>query len=141
MCIRDRVSANIENAEGDRVEIAGQIVRVSDEKYRLGGMFLSGIEFDPGTRIVLKADHVVVVLTSIPESAQDPNFYTSLGIDLENLQIIVVKSHNTFKPAYAELTQTIKYADTPGTTAINLELLPYEKLPRPLFPLDTKGVF
>jgi microcystin degradation protein MlrC len=135
------VSANIENAEGDRVEIAGQIVRVSDEKYRLGGMFLSGIEFDPGTRIVLKADHVVVVLTSIPESAQDPNFYTSLGIDLENLQIIVVKSHNTFKPAYAELTQTIKYADTPGTTAIDLESLPYEKLPRPLFPLDTEGVF
>jgi len=135
------VSANIENVEGDMVEISGRIVRVSDEKYRLGGMFLSGIEFDPGTRIVLKVDHVTVVLTSIPESAQDPNFYTSLGIDLKNLQIIVVKSHNTFKPAYAEVTQTIKYADTPGATTIDLSLLPYEKLPRPLFPLDTEGFF
>jgi len=100
---------------------------------------LSGVEFDPGTRIVLQVDHVTLVLTSIPESAQDPNFYTSLGIDLSKLKIIVVKSHNTFKPSYAELTQTIKYADTPGSTAINLALLPYEKLPRPLFPLDKEG--
>ena len=69
---------------------------------------MSGIEFDPGTRIVLQVDHVTLVLTSIPESAQDPSFYTSVGIDLSKLQIIVVKSHNTFKPSYAHLTQIYK---------------------------------
>ncbi|HIM09652.1 TPA: M81 family peptidase [Candidatus Poribacteria bacterium] len=133
------VYANIPSEEEGDVTISGRIERVSHEKYRLGGSFLSGVEFDPGTRIVLQVDHVTLVLTSIPESAQDPNFYTSLGIDLSRLKIIVVKSHNTFKPSYAELTQTIKYADTPGSTAINLALLPYEKLPRPLFPLDKEG--
>ena len=133
------VYGNLPSEEGGTMKISGRIDRVSNEKYRLGGFFLSGIEFDPGTRIVLQVDHVTLVLTSIPESAQDPNFYTSVGIDLSKLQIIVVKSHNTFKSSYAHLTQTIKYADTPGPTAINLALLPYEELPRPLFPLDKEG--
>ena len=133
------VYGNIPSEEGGTMKISGRIDRVSNEKYRFGGFFLSGIEFDPGTRIVLQVDHVTLVLTSIPESAQDPSFYTSVGIDLSKLQIIVVKSLNTFKPSYAHLTQTIKYADTPGPTAINLALLPYEELPRPLFPLDKEG--
>ena len=134
--VGDLVQATIQPYKANSVEIAGNIRHISKEKYSLVGPFLSGVEFDPGVRLVVQVRHLTLVITSLPDSAQDPAFYTSVGINLDQLDIILVKSHNTFKPAYDGVTQSIRYANTPGPTAIDPRSLQYQHLPRPLFPID-----
>ena len=64
-----------------------------------------------------------------------------MGLDVDELDIVTVKSHNTFKPSYAELSQRYIYADTMGPAAANPRRLPYERLPRPIYPLDDDADF
>ena len=116
--------------------VEARVVAVTNAPYTVTGPYLTGIEFSPGTRVVVAVDNVTIVLTENPESAQDPAFYDSVGIDLRAQDIVVVKSHNTYKPAYAEISTSYVNADTPGASAANVELLDFRSVPRPLFPLD-----
>ena len=62
--------------------------------------------------------------------------FASHGCDPANYRIVVVKSPNGFRPYYESIASAICAVDVIGSTSANLNSLPYQKVARPIFPLD-----
>jgi microcystin degradation protein MlrC len=79
-----------------------------------------------------------VVVISIRQQCTDPAIAEHLGIDLAKLRGFVVKSRGHFRAGFAEFYDDahILDVDAPGLSTPVLARLPYENLPRPIFPID-----
>jgi microcystin degradation protein MlrC len=89
-----------------------------------------------GPCALLEVENVKVVLMAESGHAiNHPILYSHLGLRIENARIVVLKTGGNFQyfdPWRKELIR----ADTPGTTQSDLTTLPWQKLPRPIYPLD-----
>jgi microcystin degradation protein MlrC len=94
------------------------------------------IDLGPCARLDLGGIRVVVV--SVRQQAKDPVFFEALGIDIAACRTLVVKSRGHFRAAFDEFfpDERIVEVDVPGLTTPVLRNVPYQHIPRPLYPLD-----
>ena len=100
---------------------------------------VAGKTLTPGAMALLELDGVRVVVTSHTAVGNDPIFSEALGVDLSAIRTIVVKVRSSFPVAYDEFVDSehMLFVDTPGRTSPMLDRMPFEHLPRPVYPLDT----
>jgi microcystin degradation protein MlrC len=60
-----------------------------------------------------------------------------MGCALSSKKIIVVKSSQHFHASYSKVAKHILYAAAPGAVSLDRKTLPYRKIQRPKWPLDT----
>jgi microcystin degradation protein MlrC len=77
-----------------------------------------------------------VVLASTRAQTFSPPVFTRLGIDVGSKKIVVVKSSNHFHAAFAPIAAEVLYLDTGGPYPSDPTKVRYEKVRRPLAPLD-----
>jgi microcystin degradation protein MlrC len=95
-----------------------------------------GVLEDQGRTAVLDAGGVLVVLTERRMPMWNLEQLRSLGIEPTRLRIIVVKAAIAYRAAYAPIAAKIIEVDTPGLTAADVRIFPYQRLERPIYPLD-----
>jgi microcystin degradation protein MlrC len=59
-----------------------------------------------------------------------------MGIYMDELRLVVVKSSQHFYHAFSPIASQIIYCDTPGSLSGDLGNLAFNRLPRPIWPLD-----
>src|SRR5262249_41957828 len=120
------------------VRASGTVRLLHDGRYveelpRHGG--LRHNDQGPTGVVDLEGDNTLVLTTP-----RHPPFslgqLTSLGIAPEATKVIIVKAAVAYKAAYAPIAGTIIEADTPGLTAANPARFTYERIRRPILPLD-----
>jgi len=79
---------------------------------------------------------VQVVLISRRSQAMGTDLFTQLGCDLAAQRIVVVKSSQHFRAAYAPLAVQVLYCAAPGSVTADLRQLPYRHIRRPKWPID-----
>lgn len=79
---------------------------------------------------------VQVVVTSIRTQAMGVDLFTQLGLDPAAQRVLVLKSSQHFRAAFAPLARAVLYAAAPGAVTSDLKSLPYRHARRPLWPLD-----
>lgn len=99
---------------------------------------VAGKSLYAGPMALLELDGVRVVVTSRAAVGNDPIYSEALGVDLGAMRTIVVKVRSSFPPAYDEFVarENMLFVDTPGRTSPMLSRMPFERLPRPVYPLD-----
>jgi microcystin degradation protein MlrC len=118
--------------------IAGRVVtihlgRYEEELPRHGGIRHN----DQGlTAVIATDDSNTVVVNSLRHPPFSLGQLTSLGIRPERARILVVKAAVAYKAAYAPIARRLIEVDTPGLTAANPCRFHYEKVRRPILPLD-----
>ena len=63
-----------------------------------------------------------------------PEIFTALGINLEEMKLIIVKSSQHFFTGFAPLAAEILYVASPGTLNFDFANIPYRKFTRPYWP-------
>ncbi len=63
-----------------------------------------------------------------------PEIFTALGINLEEMKMIIVKSSQHFYTGFAPLATEILYVASPGTLNFDFASIPYRKFTRPYWP-------
>lgn len=98
-----------------------------------------GKTLNPGPMALLDLGGVQVVLVSHRVVGNDPIYAESLGVDLSKVRSIVVKVRSSFPVGFDEFVtaENIHFVDTPGRTSPMLKRMPFENLPRPVYPLDS----
>jgi microcystin degradation protein MlrC len=120
------------------VRLAGRVVtmhhgRYEEELPRHGGIR----HHDQGlTAVVATECGNIVVLNSLRHPPFSLGQLTSLGLQPERARILVVKAAVAYKEAYAPVAGRIIEVDTPGLTAANPCRFHYERVRRPILPLD-----
>lgn len=89
-----------------------------------------------GTAVVVDVENVTLVVSELPGPAGNhPAQYEHFGIDPGRYGAVVVKTASNFQ-WYAHLSVAVVRAATPGPTQSDLAGLPWQRAPRPIFPLD-----
>jgi microcystin degradation protein MlrC len=119
------------------VPVTARVKLISDGRWtaRARG-YNTGITTDMGRSVVLESGQVLILVAERSSMTVDPELFRSHGIDPVYCKIVVVKSPNGFRAAYEPIAKGIFLVDTPGVSTANLTTLPFQRVPRPIYPLD-----
>lgn len=99
---------------------------------------LAGCRFDLGPSVLLKIDGIEVVVISNRHQCHEPMFFEMFGLDIAAARTVVVKSRGHFRAAFDEFFKPaqIYSVDAPGLTSPVLSRFDFQRLPRPVVPMD-----
>jgi microcystin degradation protein MlrC len=136
------VGATITRAVGGKLDPAcGPPLQVTARVAAIGGGVLRvpllGFEsFDMGRAALLEIGHVRLVVTEKRGvSGNHPAVYEHFGIDVSQARMVVVKTASNWQ-FYDDFMDQVIRVDTPGATTSHLEDLPWQHIPRPIYPMD-----
>lgn len=95
-----------------------------------------GRHIDMGPTAVVRHEGVTIMLTSRRTPPNDLGQWRSQGIDPETLSVIGIKAAVAHRRAYDPIQAASFTVATPGPCSSDPRMLPYQKLRRPIFPLD-----
>lgn len=95
---------------------------------------------DVGTALVSLDGADIVVAERRTNVHRDPAFLRRLGVDPTARELIVLKS-GYLSPAWETVASRWLFALTSGETNQRLAELPYERIPRPIYPLDADATW
>jgi len=98
--------------------------------------FMFGAVAPLGRSAAIHVDGVDIVLNTIRQQTFSPEAFSELGIDPTKRKILVVKSTQHFHACFAPIAAKIIYVGAPGTLSTNYLQFPYERMPRPMAPID-----
>jgi microcystin degradation protein MlrC len=133
------IGGKLDPARSRPVRVAGRVRLLSTGLWtpRARG-YNTGIETSMGRAAVLDVGSIRILIAERSTMTVDPELYRSHGIEPLDMKIVAVKSPNGFRAAYAPIAKAIFLVDTPGASTANLRSLPYGRVPRPIYPLDSR---
>jgi microcystin degradation protein MlrC len=130
------VGAKIDQVYSQPVPVTGIVRLISDGQFTYKGPLYTGLKANMGRTVVLQSGGIFLVLSERAISTFDPELYRSVGLEPSEAKIVVVRENGAFRAAYTEIMTEALPLDTPGFSTSNLNLLPFRRVPRPLYPLD-----
>ena len=135
------IGGNGSRLDAGPLELEVEFVSRSDGRFELEDKnshlaSMSGSFFEMGPTAVVKHKGVTILLTSRKTPPFDLGQWRSQGVDPEQLSFIGIKAAVAHKAAYDPIVARNYWVDTPGPSASNLKNLPFQKIRRPVFPLD-----
>lgn len=128
---------------GDRIsiDVGGWTDKFAGNPVRIEGK----VEFiGPSPRgtvvVLLFGENNRVILTPVLTQVTTPDFFEPLGIEVKDLDIVVLKSRVHFRRGFYEtgLAGAIFEVDAPGWGPADLTLLPYKNIPKDIYPVYRK---
>lgn len=122
--------------------LSGILERRTDGRFQLEDpqshlASMSGLQVDMGPSVVVRCGNVLLLITSVATPPFDLGQWRSVGVEPETLNIISVKAAVGHRRAYDPITAFSISVDTPGACSSNLKALPFRKIRRPIWPLDS----
>ena len=91
---------------------------------------------DTGPTAVLKVGGMRIVVGTRKAFQLDESIYHPAGLDPRTAAIVLVKSAGGFRGVYEPFASLILEMDTPGLCTHDLTRLPFQRIPRPMWPWD-----
>lgn len=96
----------------------------------------NGYEIRLGPTAVIDTGDVVVSIVSRYVFAIDLDPFTQFGYDIDDFDIVLLRSKTHFRAVYEDIAEEIIVVDTPDWGPADLTTLPYRNTRAGLFPLD-----
>jgi microcystin degradation protein MlrC len=118
----------------DRVAVSATVRAVDEPVLRLENY--NDPEVRMGTTVVAQVANVTLVVSERPGVAGNhPGMYEHFGLDPAEYGAVVLKTASNFQ-WFAPLTTKVIRVNTPGPTQSDIRSLPWQRMPRPVYPLD-----
>ena len=135
------VGGKVDDRHGAPLRVAGTVRTLSDGRFVHKGPMARGLPGRLGTTAVLDVDDIKVILISYRWQTLDPEMIRFVGIDPTAEKVVVVKSTIHYRAAFEPLAKEIIEVDAPGLSSSNLARFHFERIRRPIFPLDPETTF
>lgn len=133
--IRLRVGGKASPFSGEPLDLDVEVHAIRDEF----SVFFAGLNWQLGRIARLRSDDLDLVITENRIQCFSALPFEALGIDLARKDIVLVKSSQHFRAAFEELGSEIHYVNSPGVLNHDFAALPYRRVRRPIWPLDSSG--
>jgi len=134
--IRIALGGKLAPQYAEPVVVNAYVKSLSDGIFRFHGPGMRGVQHRMGPTAVLTIGQTNIVVMSQGVTQWDPQLYRSQGLDPAYARITQVKSPAAFRAGYDGLYDEIVIVDAPGAASPNLTALPWDRLGRPIYPLD-----
>ena len=100
---------------------------------------LEGCAFDLGPSAAIAVQGLVVIVITNRHQCHEPAFFEIFGLNIRAARSVVLKSRGHFRAAFDEFfsPEQILEVDAPGLTSPLLSRFDFQRLPRPVLPLDS----
>ncbi|HEV2677225.1 MAG TPA: M81 family metallopeptidase [Aliidongia sp.] len=122
--------------DGAPLTVTGKVKLVSDGEWICRGPMYTGVTVMMGKTAVLQIGSVEIVVVSRHHEPWDLGVFTSVGIDPRAKRYLVLKSRIHYRAGFAPIGTATVTCDGDGVTTSNNDLLQFERLRRPVYPLD-----
>jgi microcystin degradation protein MlrC len=129
------VGGKVDKFHGDPVQVSGRVRVIHDGVYTAATAFNAGT-YRRGLTVVLDCGGIEVILTARPTLVFEVNHFRSLGIEPTERKILTAKAELQHRAGFAGVASKLIDVDTPGLATQILSRLPFQKIRRPVFPLD-----
>lgn len=120
-------------------DVSCYVKAITDGSFVKTGPMERGRPRDYGTAVLLQCGEdrdLNVVVTERRHQPYDAELWRHVGIQPERLDAVAVKSTNHYRGAYEPLASRIVPVDSPGLNVVDPGRLDYDRIRRPIFPLD-----
>lgn len=131
-----RLGGKTDNIHGAPVERDAYIRVLSDGNYVYRGPMMQGVRDKLGPTATLVVGGVEVVVSTQRRQCFDAEMLRIAGVDPASRRLLVLKSAVHFRADIGPLASRIFDADTPGIHRPDLAAFDFQKLRRPIYPLD-----
>ena len=126
---------------GKPVALRCEVIALGQGKFINDGPMNSGLDVDVEGAALLRHRGIDLFITGRPITANDPNLFRHLGVDINRYRILVLKVKNHFRAAFEPLVGEIISVDAPGVATNDFRYLAYAQLPKDIWPLNNFGSF
>ena len=134
--IEGPIGASIDARFSRPVHIRATVEHLSDGQFTAKGPAFHGRSFTMGKTAVLAIGNLRIVAATKPVMMIDPELYRSQGVEPGLQDVVGIKSALLFRPAYEAVSRTVLHLDAPGPCRGHLEAVAFERINRPIFPVD-----
>jgi microcystin degradation protein MlrC len=134
-----RVGGKHDALHGSPVEVTGRVRLIHEGSFLNAGPMSAGIVSGAGRTVVFEIGGrggIELQLTELRGHPSDLNNFRAFGIEPTERRILVLKSAAHFRAAFEPIATKVIEVDAPGISSPRLTTFPYEKLRRPIYPLD-----
>ncbi|MBS0240603.1 MAG: M81 family metallopeptidase [Proteobacteria bacterium] len=119
------------------VRVTGTVTHLSDGRFTITGPMMTGMKVDMGPTATLKCGGLEIVIGTRRFQNYDLGFFRIGGIEPKERAVLLVKSMQHFRAAYAPIAGEIIVVDEgDGITSSNIGRLKFTKVRRPVWLLD-----
>lgn len=122
---------------GPPISMRVRVRSVSQGHFTYDGPMWAGVVGKMGPSAWLEQDGVHVVVISQRHQPVDLAFCRSLGFDCRQMRYLAVKSTGHFRSGFAPIAGSIFNVDTASTLCHDFRRLPYTRLGRRMYPIDS----
>ncbi|WP_324752972.1 M81 family metallopeptidase [Roseovarius sp. Pro17] len=116
--------------------LSGVVGFVGEGRYVVSGPIYTGQTCDMGRAAVLEMGAATVLITERPHEPWDLGVFACAGIDPIAARFLILKSRMYCRPVFGPLSRIVLECASAGITSSNLDLFAFEKIARPIFPID-----
>ena len=121
---------------GGPLTLTGTLKWVGDGRVVGSGPILGGLERNFGATAVLNVAGIDILVVTIAHQMLDLKQFQTFGIDPAQKTVVALKSMQHFRAAFTPIAGRIIVCDSGALCTLKYSLLDYQRVPRPMFPLD-----
>jgi microcystin degradation protein MlrC len=122
--------------KGEPLEVTGTVKSLTNGEWIVRGPMYTGVKVSMGHSAVLDTGDVEIVITSQHHEPWDLGVFTSVGIQPEHKRYLLLKSRIHYRAGFGDLDKHTITCDGHGVTTSDNTLLDFQKVRRPIYPLD-----
>ncbi|WP_322092550.1 M81 family metallopeptidase [Paraburkholderia bannensis] len=136
-----RLGGKTNPMHGDPVVAQAEVLAICSGKFAVKSKMGTGETIDLGLLATLRVGNVDVIVSSGRRQTLDDGWFIKAGIDIEQYQIVALKSSQHFRAYFGTRYAKIFTADPPGISSADLTCFQRRKLKRKVWPLDTDAKY
>ncbi|MBA3507758.1 MAG: M81 family metallopeptidase [Betaproteobacteria bacterium] len=125
---------------GMPLAVEGRVQTITDGEFTITGPMYTGVKTYLGRTAVLEVKNerarAQIVITERPHEPFDVGVFTHAGIDPTKKRYLMLKSRIHYRAGFKPIASHIVECAGSGVTNADLSVYRYEKLTRPIYPLD-----
>jgi microcystin degradation protein MlrC len=118
------------------VSVGGKLETRYNRPLEFTGEIVSRTDGEVGKTVVLRHKGIRLIVSELPAAATKPAFFKNLGLGVWAADVVVVKNLFPFRFNFIAMNRGTLNVETPGTSSVDVFSLGYQKVPRPIYPLD-----
>ena len=124
------------NLEGRPLQVAGRVRAITDGRFTVTGPMMTGMRISLGRTAVLDCGGVEIMVSEERMEPFDLGVFRHAGIEPTRKKYLLIKSRQHFRAAFEPIARHIVEVAGPGVCSSDYGLFPFERLRRPIYPLD-----
>ncbi|WAH37998.1 M81 family metallopeptidase [Alicyclobacillus dauci] len=131
-----QLGGKTDSLHGEPLQIHAYVKTLSDGQFLQSSPMWRGKQVDLGKSARLVVGGIDVIVCSVCSQVFDEQIFLLHGIDVSEYKIVALKSSQHFRAAYESIAAEIITVDSPGLSSRQLSSFQYERITRPIYPLD-----